>query len=101
MLATTKTAVTITGKVLVPAALPSCFLAADIISGTTALPLTIVAAVGGACWYLNGRFTAIEIHSEDLKIRLGRIEQKMDSLPCLGCPPVDNRRKIKQIKPHE
>lgn len=84
MFATSKAIIAITGKVLLPASVPSCFLAADIISETTAVPMTIVAAVSGACWYLNGRFTTIEIHQKDQKDRLRRIEEMIDDLPCHG-----------------
>ena len=49
----------ITTKVLLPAAVPIVAMGENFISESTGVPLTIVVAVGGACWYLNGRFTRI------------------------------------------
>lgn len=76
------TAIAASAKVIIPPLIPAYMLAENIINEATAIPLTIAAAVGGACWYLNGRFTRIEAVQESQNKTLERLEEKLDSRPC-------------------
>jgi hypothetical protein len=57
---------TMVTKTILPTFVPLLAMSENMITEQTGIPLTIVAAVGGACWYLNGRFTRIETKIEDL-----------------------------------
>jgi hypothetical protein len=52
--------ISLASKVLLPGAIPDLLLGAGVIDESTVLPMTVVVAIGGACWYLNGRLTRIE-----------------------------------------
>lgn len=65
------------GKVCVPPLAATWALAEGMINEQTGVPLTIVAAVGGACWYLNGRFTKLEDGQESLQREIGQIKEKV------------------------
>jgi len=54
-------------KFCLPASIPFVMLAQSMINEQTATPLTVVCGIAGACWYINGRFTRIEVVLEDLK----------------------------------
>lgn len=73
----------ITTKVVLPAAVPVIAVAENLITEQTGVPLTIVAAIGGACWYLNGRFTRIEDSIDDLR-------KNLENRPCqkAACPVI-------------
>ena len=76
------TAGTIGTKVVLPTAIPVLAVAEHMITEQTGVPLTILCAVGGACWYLNGRFTRIEDSIGDLKRNLeNRPCQRTDTCP--------------------
>ena len=87
-------------KVVIPPIVPLWMMATSVITEETALPLTIVCAVGGACWYLQGRFTRIESHQETVHATLDRLEKKIDSRPCIlpygACPPVIKQQTTKE-----
>ena len=71
----------VAGKVLLPPALPLGLMAQSMITSDTGIPLSSVGAVGGACWYLNGRFTRIED-------KLDAVQKNLEARPCqIGmCP---------------
>jgi len=56
---------------------PVGMLAADLINEQTALPLTIVCAVGGGCWYLSGFLRGLKDGQKATNKRISRIERKM------------------------
>ena len=75
-------AAALVGKVVVPPLTEVTLIAADVITESTGVPLTIVAAVGGACWYLNGRFTKLEDG-------LNSLRDELSNRPCgvnAACP---------------
>lgn len=57
---TAKGTATFVSKTILPPMVPVMAVAENVITESTGVPLTIVVAVGGACWYLQGRFTKIE-----------------------------------------
>jgi hypothetical protein len=62
-------------KSLLPPLVPVLAVAENVITESTGVPLTILAAVGGACWYLQGRFTKIED-------KLEQLSEDLAKLPC-------------------
>ena len=58
---------TMLGKFGLPAITPLIAQAAGLINEQTVVPLTVVSAIGGACWYLNGRLTRIEDKIENME----------------------------------
>jgi hypothetical protein len=78
-------------KVVVPSCSPLLIQAAGLIDETTVVPLTIVGAIGGASWYLNGRLTRIEDQLENLKAdSLSSRQHHQQLCPLIGSqiPPV-------------
>lgn len=69
----------ITVKTLMPTSVPVIAMSEGMITEATGVPLTILCAVGGACWYLQGRFTKIED-------RLDRLNDNIQSRPCQAQP---------------
>ena len=63
---------TLTGKVVLPTVAPLMLMTGGLITENTAVPLTIVCGVSGACWYLNGRLTRIEDSIEQLRQQIQR-----------------------------
>jgi hypothetical protein len=68
--------ITLAAKVALPGIIPNALLGAGVIDESTVLPMTVVAAICGGCWYLNGRLTRIEGRIDHLQ-RL--IEPRKDS----------------------
>ena len=54
-------------KISAPVSVPLIAQATGLINEQTSVPLTIMGAVGGACWYLSSRLTKIEDSVEQLK----------------------------------
>ena len=59
-------------KTALPSSIPIIAMSEGMITADTGVPLTIVAAVGGACWYLNGRFVKIETQLKDMVDELNK-----------------------------
>ena len=66
------------GKTVILPLTPVLMLGADIINEATAVPLTIVCAVGGGCWWLSGTLRGLKDGQESTHKRLSRIERKLD-----------------------
>jgi hypothetical protein len=49
-----------------------------LIDDKTAVPLSLVAAIGGGCWYLSSRLTQIEDSIKELRTEL-------ENKPCAKC----------------
>ena len=69
------TGTTIVTKVMLPPLIPIAAMVDNVINEQTGVPLTIVAAIGGACWYINGRFTKLEDAVE-------RVQKNLEERPC-------------------
>ena len=56
-----------------------------VITEHTAVPLTLVVGISGACWYLQGRFTRIEDS-------IAELNRTIVARPCHHCPPTLNHK---------
>ena len=83
-------AVTAAGKAVLPPMGVIVAEAAGYIDAQTAVPLSVVVGIGGACWYLQGRFTKIED-------KIDEMNRNIQSRPCQSCLAPANH----QIKPKE
>lgn len=65
------------GKLVLPPLVPLGLFATDIINEQTAMPLALVAAVGGGCWYVGSAFQSLRDGQDSTHKRLSRIERKL------------------------
>jgi hypothetical protein len=71
-----------TAKFLTPSLAAIGLASTGLINEQTQVPLTIVGVVGGACWYLNGRFTKLEDGQEQLNGKINSLREDLSKRPC-------------------
>ena len=82
----------LTVKTILPSSIPVIAMTEGIITENTGVPLTIVCAIGGACWYLQGRFTRIEDRLEELSTDLKRRPCQLDKCPMPDASKKDENK---------